>query len=48
MGELLSGKKSPPKAPRLTVFDSTGVAVQDVKIAELTLQTLREAATSKL
>ena len=48
MGELLSRASAPKGAPRLTVFDSTGVAVQDVKIAELALQTLQGAAASKL
>jgi len=42
IGEWL-GRVPPPPPPRgLVIFDTTGVAVQDVAIAELTLKALRE------
>ena len=42
IGEWLARAPRPPRPPGLVVFDSTGVAVQDVAIAELALKALRE------
>ena len=41
LGECLAAPPPPPgAAPRLVVFDATGVAVQDVAIAEVALKSL--------
>jgi len=42
VGEWLDRSPRPPRPRGLVVFDTTGVAVQDVAIAELALKALRE------
>lgn len=42
LGEVIAGKKSPPDRGRLTVFDSTGLAIQDVALAQAVYEAARE------
>src|SRR5262249_47004528 len=42
LGEVLAGKKSARQGDELTVFDSTGLAIQDLAIASLVYQKARE------
>jgi alanine dehydrogenase len=38
LGEVVIGKKRRKSASEITVFDSTGLAIQDLAIASLALQ----------
>ena len=40
-GAWLAARPPRPRPPGLVVFDSTGVAIQDVKMAEYALEVLR-------
>ena len=37
LGEVIAGKRLPPDRPCVSVFDSTGLAIQDIAIAQIVL-----------
>ena len=43
LGEIIAGRKSGRMASEITVFDSTGLAVQDVAVARVIYQAAKEA-----